>query len=611
MRGGRASRAAGRLDGCLGVGRRLVAASGHPRRVWGLLVALACVGAASSAVGPLLLSRATDAVVTGYHPPQAMAPDGFGSTPGVDLDHVAGLLSGALLVYGLAALSGVVQARLIVRTVQCVTHRLRSDMQHKLSRLPLSHVDACPRGDLLARTTVDIDNVGQALQQALGQSLASVVGVGSALAMMLWISPLLAAVALVSVPVSSGLAARVSRRAKVHFAEQWDAAGTLSAHVDEVYSGHAVVRAFGRQEEVATHFSRHNRALSTATRRARTTAGLVQPLMMLIGNLNYVLVVVVGGWRAASGTLTVGDVQAFVQYTRQCTQPFNQIAAMTAGLQSGIASAERVFAFLDADEEAPDPAHSGRLADARGHIALHDVSFSYDGHTPAVDGLSLAVPPGRTGAIVGPSGAGKTTLVSLLLRFLEPTRGRILFDGVDITEVSRTELRSRIGMVPQDTWLFHGTIAQNIAYGAPGEVSRDRIVRAATLACADRFIRALPDGYDTLLDEERTNLSAGERQLIAIARAFLADPAVLVLDEATSAVDTRTEVLIRHAMTELRAGRTCFVIAHRMSTIRDADVIFVLDEGRVVESGRHEDLFALGGHYARLCAAQTSSPTPA
>jgi ATP-binding cassette subfamily B protein len=522
---------------------------------------------------------------------------------GIDFDAVTRVLALALLVYLTASVLSLFQARLTTVIVQRVVYRLREQVQAKLSRLPLSYFDKQQRGEVLSRATNDTDNIAITLQQTLSQLVTALLTVIGVLAMMFWISWLLAIIALVSVPLSIVVAARIGKRAQPQFIRQWSTTGKLNGHIEEMFTGHSVVKVFGRQQEAVDVFDKHNDRLFASSYRAQFISGIIQPAMMFIGNLNYVLVAVVGGLRVASGAITLGDVQAFIQYSRQFSQPITQVAAMVNMLQSGVASAERVFQLLDEDEQTPDPVPPARPDPVRGAVAFEHVSFRYADDRPLIDDLSLSVQPGQTVAIVGPTGAGKTTLVNLIMRFYDVNAGRITLDGVDIKAMSREELREKIGMVLQDTWLFGGTIADNIAYGAD-HPTRERIVEAAQAAHVDRFVRTLPDGYETVIDEEGSNLSAGEKQLVTIARAFLAEPVILILDEATSSVDTRTEVLIQRAMSTLRSGRTSFVIAHRLSTIRDADVILVMEDGQIVEQGDHEELLRSGGAYARLYAAQ-------
>ena len=530
--------------------------------------------------------------------------DGVVPGVGIDFDDLRRVLLLALGLYLASWLFGYIQGLIATGLVQRTVYRLRERVETKLSRVPLSYIDHHPRGELLSRVTNDIDNIAQTMQQTLSQLISSVLMIVGVLVMMFWISPLLAIIAITVLPAAGFGTAYIAKRAQPQFVAQWKRTGTLNAHVEEMYTGHALVKVFGHQAAAEQTFEEENEGLYEATFKANLISGLIHPTMMFLGNLNYVVIAVVGGLRVAAGAITLGDVQAFIMYSRQFTQPIMQVASMMNLLQSGVASAERVFALLDAEEQSPEPADGGPTPEpVRGRVAFEDVAFRYEPETPLIDDLSLVAEPGQTVAIVGPTGAGKTTLVNLLMRFYELDGGRITLDGVDVAQMDREALRRNIGMVLQDTWLFGGTIADNIAYGREG-ATHEEVVEAAKVTHVDRFVRTLPDGYDTVIDEEAGNVSAGEKQLLTIARAFLADPAILVLDEATSSVDTRTEVLVQHAMAALRHGRTSFVIAHRLSTIRDADTILVMEAGSIVEQGSHDELIAAGGAYARLYASQ-------
>jgi len=557
-----------------------------------VVVVLLTVGSVVLVVlGPRLLGQATDIIVGGV----------MGS--GIDF----GALHRKLLLVGIIYLSAWVlaysQAYILAGVVQRAMHALRESVELKINRLPLDFIDRQARGDLLSRVTNDIDNLAQSLQQTTSQILTSLLTLIGVSVMMFTISPLLAAIALTTVPTSVWLMKVIAGRARPRFMAQWRHTGSLNAQAEEVFTGHAIVKSFGRQRDVEATFRDDNDELFEASRSAQFIAGLMQPMMIFMGNIQFILIAVVGGLRIASGAITVGDMQALIQYARQFAQPLTHLGSMTATFQSGIASLERVVELLDADEQTPEQSPTVDPPPVRGRVVFDDVHFSYNPDVPLIEGLNLVAEPGQTVAIVGPTGAGKTTLVNLLMRFYDLDAGMITLDGRDIAGFPRAELRSKVGMVLQDTWLFGGTIRENLAYGDPS-AGEERIREAARVTYVDRFVHSLPDGYDTVINEESDNLSVGEIQLITIARAFLADPSILILDEATSSVDTRTEVLIQEAMNRLRAQRTSFVIAHRLSTIRGADVILVMDGGRIVEQGNHDELIAAGGAYAALHDAQ-------
>jgi ATP-binding cassette subfamily B multidrug efflux pump len=526
---------------------------------------------------------------------------------GIDFNALALVLGLVLVLYVLSSVFSWLQGYVLNGITQRTVYRLREEVEAKLHRLPLSYFDKMQRGELLSRVTNDIDNVSQSLQQTLSQLLISLLTVIGVLTIMFVISPLLSLVAIVAIPLTLGIVVLIARRSQKLFIAQWTHTGELNGQIEEGYTGHALVKVFGRHREVVARFGEKNEELYKASFGAQFISGLIMPATMFVGNLVYVGIAVVGGVMVTSGSLSLGDVQAFIQYSRQFTQPLSQLGSMANLLQSGVASAERVFELLDADEQSPDPEPAESPTEATGRLEFEHVSFRYDPDTPLIDDLSLVAEPGSTVAIVGPTGAGKTTLVNLVMRFYELDGGRITLDGVDTATMSRDDLRSRTGMVLQDTWLFEGSIRDNIAYGRP-DATDDEIHAAAEAAYVDRFVHSLPDGYDTKLDDEGGNVSAGEKQLITIARAFLAKPSVLILDEATSSVDTRTELLVQRAMSALRKDRTSFVIAHRLSTIRDADLILVMESGEIVEQGTHDELLKNNGAYARLYEAQFAAP---
>ncbi|HEU4673831.1 MAG TPA: ABC transporter ATP-binding protein [Candidatus Limnocylindrales bacterium] len=604
----------------------------RPEAAWiGLVIVFAFLSVLFAILGPKILGNATNIIFEGVISkslPAGVGQDqieaglrasgqgqladmlsGMHLTPGVGIDFAAlaqilGLLVG---LYLFSAVFSWIQAYVMAGVTQRTVYRLRTDVDRKLARLPLRYFDNHPRGDLLSRVTNDIDNIGQTLQQSLTQLITSVLTVIGVLIVMLTISPILAFLSLLAVPISLVVTVLIASRSQRQFVAQWASMGSLNGHVEEMHTGHAIVKVFGRQAEAIEGFDRENTKLYEASYRAQFITGMIQPAMNFISNLNYVAIAVIGGLRVAAGQMSLGDVIAFIQYSRQFTFPIIQTASVINVLQSAVASAERVFELLDEAEEVPDPIEPRTLGRARGEVAFENVSFRYVPDRPLIEDLSIRADAGERVAIVGPTGAGKTTLVNLLMRFYEIDAGRITIDGIDTRDLTRDDLRRTFGMVLQDTWLFHGSIRDNIAYGRDGATEAE-IVAAAEAAHVDHFVRTLPDGYETIVDDDAPSLSAGEKQLLTIARAFLADPRILILDEATSSVDTRTEVLIRRAMDRLMEGRTTFVIAHRLSTIRDADEILVMDHGRIVEQGTHDELLAANGFYADLYNSQFAEP---
>ncbi|WP_228018921.1 ABC transporter ATP-binding protein [Brachybacterium epidermidis] len=608
--------------------KRLVREIGPERKYLYAAILIGFVSVGLSVVGPKILGRATDIIFTGLisreMPPGASKQEiidglrasgedqfaemltGMELTPGQGIDftslyQVLGLAVGLFVLSALLMwLQGLALNRILVRMV----YRLRREVEEKLHRLPLAYFDRMKRGEILSRVTNDIDNIQNTLMNTVTGLVNSILTVIGVLVMMFTISWQLSLIALAVIPVALLITGVVGKKAQQLFAQQWDATGVVGAEVEEAFTGHDLVTVFGRRDQVGERFEERNEALFKATFGAQFISSLIMPLMMFVGNLSYVAVAIVGGLRIVQGQITLGDVQAFIQYSRQFTQPLSQVASMATMLQSGVASAERVFELMDATEQEPETEKEGAAAGIReGRVEFEHVRFSYSPDRELIRDLSLVADPGHTVAIVGPTGAGKTTLVNLVMRFYEVDGGRITIDGIDIRDLTRDQLRSRTGMVLQDTWLFKGTLMENIRYGRL-DATDEEVIEAARATHVDDFVRQLPEGYETVVDDDGTSLSAGEKQLLTIARAFLARPSLLILDEATSSVDTRTEVLVQNAMNRLREGRTSFVIAHRLSTIRDADLILVMEDGDIVEQGNHDQLLEQGGAYARLYRSQ-------
>ena len=609
--------------------KRLLRELGAERKILYLVFALITTAVTIGAFGPKILGNATNHIFYGFlgkrlpagiTKEQAIAglrakgqerfADMLSASDvvpgqGIDFGAVGKLIALAIALYAISSILMWLQNFLLAGVNQRTIHRLRMRTEEKLGRLPLKFFDGQTRGDLISRVTNDLDNLGNSMQQGISQIINSVLTVISILIMMIWISPLLALVSLIAIPLSMFASVKIAKRSQREYIGQWDATGKLNGHIEEMFTGHNIVRAFGHRKRAQEDFDRLNETLYANSYKAQFISGVIQPTTQLVSNLIYVGISVIGGFQVATGSMTLGDVQAFIQYSRQFGMPLAQIAGLMGVVQSGVASAERVFALLDEAEEEADKKESAQLGRARGEIVFDHIAFSYVPEKPLIKDFYLHVKPGETVAIVGPTGAGKTTLVNLLMRFYEVQGGAITLDGINTRDLSRDDLRKQFGMVLQDTWLFTGTVRENIAYGADRPSPED-VEKAALAANVDHFIRSLSQGFDTELTDESATLSNGERQLLTMARAFIADPAILILDEATSSVDTRTEVLVQQAMKRLRAGRTSFVIAHRLSTIRDADVILVMDQGGLVEQGSHSDLMAKKGFYYNLYASQFS-----
>ncbi|MGP9489019.1 multidrug ABC transporter ATP-binding protein [Glutamicibacter sp. BW80] len=613
--------------------KRLIGLMGPYKVGMSLVFALITVYVVLSVIAPRILGRAMDVIFAGLIGKDMQLPAGttaeqviqgmrdagqdsqadmlsrvdFVPGQGIDFAQLSQYILIVLAMYFVASIFSWVSGWLLNKLVMKVVYTLRKDVEDKINRLPLNYFDSRQRGDLLSRVTNDVDNIQNALQQALSQLVQALMTVIGIVIMMFVVSWQLALIALVALPLSGVGAGIIGSKAQKLFTAQWKNTGALNGQIEESFSGHELMKVFGREDDMVERFTTRNEELYKASFGAQFVSGMIMPVMNFVSYLSYVGIAVVGGLRVASGTMSLGDATAFIQYSREFTQPLGQIAGVANMLQSGVASAERTFELLDADEQDPEDAQRQLPERTDGHVSFENVSFSYNPEQPLIEELSFDADPGHTVAIVGPTGAGKTTLVNLVMRFYELNSGRIMLDNVNITHLSRADLRSKVGMVLQDAWLFGGSIMENIRYGRL-DATDEEVIEAAKATFVDRFVRALPEGYDTLIDEEGTNVSAGEKQLITIARAFVANPSLLILDEATSSVDTRTEVLVQRAMAALRSDRTSFVIAHRLSTIRDADTILVMEAGQIVEQGNHEALLATQGAYYNLYQSQFAGP---
>ncbi|HJX80176.1 ABC transporter ATP-binding protein [Glutamicibacter sp.] len=613
--------------------KRLIGLMGPYKVGMSVVFALITVYVVLSVIAPRILGRAMDVIFAGMIGKNMQVPPGttadqivqemrdagettqadmlsrvdFVPGEGIDFTQLSRYILLVLAMYFVASVFSWVSGWLLNKLVMRVVYNLRKDVEDKINRLPLNYFDTRQRGDILSRVTNDVDNIQNALQQALSQLVQSIMTVIGIVIMMFVVSWQLALIALVALPLSAVGAGFIGAKAQKLFTAQWKNTGALNGQIEESFSGHELMKVFGREDDMVERFTERNEELYKASFGAQFVSGMIMPVMNFVSYLSYVGIAVVGGLRVASGTMSLGDATAFIQYSREFTQPLGQIAGVANMLQSGVASAERTFELLDAEEQEPEVAKQQLPARTDGHVSFENVSFSYNPEQPLIEDLSFDADPGHTVAIVGPTGAGKTTLVNLVMRFYELNSGRIMLDNANITDLSRADLRSKVGMVLQDAWLFGGSIMENIRYGRL-DATDEEVYEAAKATFVDRFVRALPDGYDTIIDEEGTNVSAGEKQLITIARAFVANPSLLILDEATSSVDTRTEVLVQRAMAALRSDRTSFVIAHRLSTIRDADTILVMESGKIVEQGNHEELLTTQGAYYNLYQSQFAGP---